>query len=293
MKKSLIFVVVGAILVVGGILFSAQKAETYSLSPTGLLVYRDSLTPEYAITDLADGSKKIVFPSRGWDIYSLYAIPKGKPPYPVFIVLPGGNVEKEMEHMNIAKDLRGLGFATLTIDQRGIRETGGPFPPFEEQIRDYANKNEPIYHKMVSDALHAMNVLKTLPDIDKESIYIAGVSMGGRIAIIAAAQDISIKGVLAVSTGGYGMPSGIPGDAKAFFDSIDPDRYVSIVKVPFVMIHGRNDTVVPLSAAERTFSLANEPKKLFISEEAGHGYYSSTEKGLLNQATIFLKEAKN
>ena len=298
MKKLLLLAPLAIILALVSLIlfFPLSSQDQYSLSQTGLVTYKLSI-PQFSRSPLPDGSEKIIFESRGERVYSLYQVPgnSNKPSgtasdmhirsevFPAFIVLPGGNVKKEAEHSGIAKDLRSLGFATITLDQRGVGETGGPFPPMDQEFLSFQNKNEPVNHKMVADALEAFALLETFPEIDKNKIYIAGVSMGGRVAIISAANQPKIKGVLAVSTGGFSY-SGLPQDQKSFLDSINPNLYVSQISPrPLIMIHSENDTIVPIQEAQFTFSLAREPKSFYIAGE-GHGYYSAPHFSIIQSA---------
>src|SRR5659263_672513 len=94
----------------------------------------------------------------------------------------------------------------------------------------WKNKSEPVEHKMVFDALRSVDVLRQEPSIDPERIAIVGESNGGRFAIIAAAIDPGISGVIGISTSGYDIESQI-GDITdenliRFDRSIDPETYL-------------------------------------------------------------------
>ena len=55
--------------------------------------------------------------------------------------------------------------------------------------------------------------------------------------------------------------------------SVDPDNYISSISPNRVfMLHGTNDTVVPLKDAQITFDKAKEPKRFFIAANCSHGY---------------------
>ena len=70
----------------------------------------------------------------------------------------------------------------------------------DQDFASFTGKKEPFQHLMAYDALLAVKILGGMRGIEKDSIYIAGESMGGRNAIIAAAIDPGIKGVLAISS---------------------------------------------------------------------------------------------
>ncbi|MBI4182048.1 MAG: acetylxylan esterase [Candidatus Aenigmarchaeota archaeon] len=238
--------------------------------------------PAFTQAPLPGGAEKVTFASRGGaTIFGLFEAPNGSGPFPAFVVLPGASVEKEAEQAGIARDLRRLGFATLTLDQRATGETGGSMPSLQAELASFQNRNEPANHQMVADALLAARLLQSWPEVDDQRVGLAGVSMGGRIAIIAGVQDPSIWGVVGVSTGGIAIPPGIAPEAANFVASISPDTYVAdLAPRPLLLIHGLNDTVIPPAAAEITFQRAGEPKQLLLAE-GGHGYYTQFDFPLL------------
>ena len=63
---------------------------------------------------------------------------------------------------------------------------------------------EPVEYSMVYDALKAADVLAVQPEIDPKKLAILGESNGGRFAVLACALDPSLKGVIGISTSGYG-----------------------------------------------------------------------------------------
>ena len=201
-------------------------------------------------------------------IYSLLLLPKNADNIPGLILLPGGGVSKENELATAAK-IADLGYAVLTFDQRGIGETGGYYLSFEEDYNIFLQGKEPVQHLSVFDALKAFDVLRSIKGIDKNNIAIAGESMGGRYAMIAAALDDRIKGFIGISASGFHVGK----DQPPYFQSIDPDSYISAISPRKVfMFHGTNDSVIQLKDAEFTFSLAREPKKFYTAEGCGHGY---------------------
>src|SRR3989338_4766544 len=116
-------------------------------------------------------------------IYGLLFMPLGKKDAPGIVLLPGGGVKKEAES-TLARELANRGYAVLTIDQRGIGETGSYYLGIEEDYKVFLTGKEPIQHLSVYDALRAYDVLKDIGNVKKENIAVAGESMGGRYAII-------------------------------------------------------------------------------------------------------------
>jgi fermentation-respiration switch protein FrsA (DUF1100 family) len=187
--------------------------------------------------------------------------------------LPGATVSKEREQ-KLAKHLADLGFASITLDQRNL---GGVDAQGDLQM--FLRGEEPTEHKMVYDALAAAEILRSQPEIDPKRIIYAGESNGGRFAIMACALDLAAKGVLAISTCGYGTDAAITSagvvdkNMVRFYRSIDPETYLRwIAPRPLVMIHSRNDTIIPYHLAEQTYARGMQPKRLHTVGCKVHGY---------------------
>lgn len=200
---------------------------------------------------------------------------------PGIVLLPGATVSKEKEQ-KLARRLADLGYASITLDQRNL---GGIDPKADLQM--FLKNEEPTEHKMVYDALAAGQILRSRTEIDPARIIYAGESNGGRFAIMACALDGSARGVLALSTCGYGTDAavasagGLDKNLIRFYRSIDPETYLSrIAPRPLVMIHSRNDTIIAYQLAEKTFALAVEPKRFHTADCSVHGYCSQMNQAI-------------
>lgn len=248
--------------------------------------------PEYQQTFIEDANDStlyaISFASKDQQIDALLRIPRtngseanrgdadGKKEgnnLPGIVLLPGATVTKEREQ-GLARYLSSIGFASITFDQRNL---GGTDQQGDWQM--FLRSDEPTEHKMVYDALAAAEVLRSQPKVDPNRIIYVGESNGGRFAIIACALDTRAKGVVAISTSGYGTDkaarSGRLTDPKMirFLRSIDPETYLGkITPRQFVMIHSRNDTVISFAYAEDTYAKALMPKSFHAVGCAKHGY---------------------
>jgi len=248
-------------------------------SVAGGVSYTDRPDPVYTSEFFNETShatiQKVVYKSRLAAIYGLLAIPKDGNNHPAFVLLPAQSITKEVEQMWLGNKLNEMGFATLALDQRTMGETGGYAPTMQEDFNSYINGEETAQSMMVYDALAAYDILRSLPEIDPLSIYMEGESMGGRYAIIAAAIEPNIRGLLLISTAGYGLPEGESPEATEFLRYVDPDNYIGKVRPrKTLMIHGTQDRVIPPEPAKNTFELANEPKKFIEVDERFHGYYN-------------------
>lgn len=227
---------------------------------------------------------KVVYQSTGSDVYGLLVLPKYTSELmPGIILLPGAGVGKESE-LRLAKKIAELGAAVLTIDQRGVGETTGQLNSIKDDYLNFLQGKEPMQHLMVYDALRAYDLLYSAPFIDPDRIMIAGESLGGRIAIIAAAIDRNIKGVLAISSAGLDFEETDDTRVNAFLNSIDSDHYISqITPRKLVMIHNINDKNVLIISAISSYSKAQEPKQLVLVNDTScnHGYCDSMYDGLV------------
>jgi cephalosporin-C deacetylase-like acetyl esterase len=216
----------------------------------------------------------INYSSRDAVISALLRIPNSSHPVPGILILPGATVSKEGEQ-ELSAELADMGYASMVIDQRNL---GGV--DFQLDGNLFQAGQEPTQHKMVFDALKAVDVMRQYPAVDPDNIAIIGISNGGRFAIIAAAIDPSISGVVGISTSGYDVESFIANDSgqvtenqTRFLRSIDPDTYLS--RLPprqLVMMHMINDSTIPIDLAQVTYDKAGEPKVFYPVEGSGHGY---------------------
>jgi fermentation-respiration switch protein FrsA (DUF1100 family) len=269
--------VLGIVALFAVIFFSSEMGEEWRVSEDGFLEY-PTPAPEYHLISSeapSDSNLYIVsFSSRGAEVAGLLRMPETEQPggFPGVVLLPGATVSKEQEQ-GLAEFLSGLGYASIALDQRNL---GGV--DIQGDLKKFLDGQEPTEHKMVHDALAAAEVLRMRPEIDPSRIVYVGESNGGRFAIIASALDPKSRGVIAISTCGYGVEEDIDSlrmngpNAVKFFRSIDPDTYLK--RIPprrFVMIHSSNDPLISFDSANRTYEKALEPKAMHIVECATHG----------------------
>ncbi len=272
-----LFAVLCIIVLFAGLLIFSETREEWRVAEDGSLEYPPP-APEYRLISSKGASNsnlyEVSFSSRGAEIAGLLRMPQAQRSegVPGAVLLPGATVTKEREQ-GLAEYLSSLGYASIAIDQRNL---GGV--DMQGDLEMFLDGQEPTEHEMVHDALAAAEVLRMQPEIDPGRIVYVGESNGGRFAIIASALDPKARGVVAISTCGYGVEEKIDSlrtggpDTIKFFRSIDPDTYLG--RIPprkFVMIHSLNDPVIPFDYANRTYEKALEPKDMHIVECATHG----------------------
>ncbi|MFI5383629.1 MAG: alpha/beta hydrolase family protein [Methanosarcina thermophila] len=260
-----LFILVG----IFGILYnpsgSADAEASWEVSEAGILTFPDREVPVFSVKEIEDTYapenpdtlKLLSFESRGQRIQALLRIPANSSSSPGLVLLPGAGISKEAEQ-GLAVELSKMGYATLTPDQRNLGSIN-----IERDFEFFKAGLEPLEYTMVYDALKASDVLAAQPEVDPERLAILGESNGGRIAVLACALNPSLKGVIAISTAGYGTEnpdSALTNDPETyrFYRSIDPNTYLeTLPSAKFVQIHSFNDTVISHDQALRTFALAN------------------------------------
>lgn len=210
-----------------------------------------------------------------------WLIPAARADAPLIIPLAGHGGNKG-DLLGIARYLWQEGFTCLLFDYRGSGMSAG--------------RGSTLGFRETEDTLAAIDwAARNVPD---RSVGLIGYSMGGAIAILAAARDERVRGV--VSDCGFAsqrnvidhqvrrtlrVPSApIVAAANRLmerrqgfrFDHVEPRAQVQrIAPRPLFVIHGGRDDVVPVSHARELYAAAGEPKRLWIIEDAPHvgGYF--------------------
>ena len=203
------------------------------------------------------------------------------------VLLASGYGDTQDQMLPFAEFLHRAGYNVLTYNMRSRGNSGGEYVTLGllEQ----------------ADMISAIDYLSKRPDVDVHHIGALGVSMGGAIAILAAAKDMRIKavvddcgfsdapGVIAASFEHFIHLPAFPfapvtvwiADMRAGIDvtTVRPmDVIGDISPRPVFIIHGLDDAVVPVENSKRNFAHAREPKQLWLVPHAHHGNAHSIAK---------------
>ena len=283
--NSHISIIIGALILLALIYFLIpQASDNWNVTDQGILSYpedRGRVDVTMLKTESHPGYtlETISFQSKDYTVEGLLRIPAAGTKVPGVVILPGATVPKEGTQ-GLADIFSSMGYASLGIEQRN---RGGVDFRYDYDL--WKNGKEPVEHKMVFDALRAVDVLRQQPSIDPDRIAIVGESNGGRFAIIAAAIDPKIAGVIGISTSGYDTESQISQikdeSVIRFYRSIDPETYLKLIPPrKFVMLHSVNDTIIQIQFAKNTFERAFEPKQFYSVTTGTHGYSEGMKEPL-------------
>jgi fermentation-respiration switch protein FrsA (DUF1100 family) len=261
----------GLIFFVGASTMAATQILTY------LAVHppreRLSLTPD----ELGLAYEEVAFATddglqlRGWFLPSR----QGR----AAVILGHGFTRSRQELLDVAAMLHRNCYNVLLFDWRAHGESEGERTTFG--------------YKEVQDVAAALDFVSSRPEVDPERIGVLGKSLGGAIAIRAAADLSQVKAVVSdspfpslqdsieVGVRRRGPLGAWPLRPVAMLLGtrtlgIDPDWVRPIDDIgeisprPVLIMHGGRDELVPPDTGERLYAAAAEPKFLWYAPEAAH-----------------------
>jgi uncharacterized protein len=202
-------------------------------------------------------------------------LPADQGPRPAVVVLHGAGSLKE-NHADFARVAVGQGFVALTFDNRGHGETEGDLGP-----------------RSIAEIGRLVRFLSERPEVDEEQIALRGSSMGGLLAIHVGAVTPRAAGVIAICPASERMllddvrrvAEGEPPrpdsalasmriDARglaAWLEEHDVRQAVELLgEKPLMLIHARDDEVIPYNFSDELYEHAVDPKRLLLLAGGDH-----------------------
>jgi fermentation-respiration switch protein FrsA (DUF1100 family) len=203
---------------------------------------------------------------RGTDAGLAYELwlPETPPPWSAVLVIHGAGSRKE-NHADFCRFAAGNGWAALAYDQRGHGESEGEMSP-----------------AVVGDAGRMARLLAGTEGVDPSRLCTRGSSMGGFVAIHAAATSDAVAGAIAICPAAESLLlEGIHGgryemrlDETALVPWLQEHDLRDAVGLmggkPLILLHARGDDEVPAAYSEELYERAKDPRKLVVVPGGHH-----------------------
>ncbi len=220
-------------------------------------------------------------------VFAYYAKPAmGEGPFPAVVLVHGGGGKAFKDW---AEHWAARGYCALAMDlagngPSGRLEDGGPdqgdvakFRPFDEK----SVKDMWTYHA-IANVIRGHNLLRSLPEVDKDRTAVTGISWGGYLTCIVAGLDDRFKAAVPVYGCGFlhensvwkpAKFDGVPAEqAKRWTETFDPSTYLPGVKCPILFLNGTNDFAYPLDSYQKSYQLVKSPRTLSVQVRLRHGH---------------------
>ncbi len=218
-----------------------------------------SPNPAYVSPDEIEleGIDEVVLKTKkeGFKLYSWYAKAAPNKPTLLFFHGNGGNVANREEKF---RQFMAEGYGVFMLGYRGF---GG-------------SEGKPSEEAFVKDAFLAYDYLRDVAKIDEEQVVIYGESIGSSVASQLAARveakalvlEAPMSSVTAIAQARYPYLR-----VRPFLrDRFESDRHIANISMPLLIVHGDEDTVIPLKFGQDLFDAAIEPKELHVIKGGGH-----------------------
>lgn len=213
------------------------------------LLFADSMIFQPPPPSYPDSDRVIKLETDDETIAATY-LPNNKARYT--ILYSHGNAIDLGQLYPILEEIRTMGFSVFAYDYRGYGLSSGS--PSEEKT----------YSDMDTAYRYLTTQLKTKP----ENIIALGQSLGGAVSADLASRK-PLGGLIIESSfvTAYRVLTRVP---LLPFDQYKTIKKIKQVQCPVLIIHGKNDQVIPFWHGERLFAQANKPKQKFWVDNAGH-----------------------
>lgn len=192
-------------------------------------------------------------------------LPRSEPPWAGMVILHGAGSAKE-NHADFGRLCAAQGWAALAYDQRGHGES-------EDEMGPAA----------LADVGRMAALLAHRDGVDPRRVCVRGSSMGGYLAIHAAATERAIAGAIAICPASEeGLRRGLRDgslEMRADVEALDAwlaehdlrEAVAELAPKPLILLHARGDEQVPYTWSEELFARAGggDASKLLIVP-AGH-----------------------
>ena len=193
------------------------------------------------------------------------------------VVFSHGNAGSISYHLGFCAWLAEASYNVIIYDYRGFGKSGG-------------NVDR---RGMINDVKAAFTYARKRADIDTTRLISYGHSLGGAQSVTALGET-PVKGLRAIIIDGafasyHKMAEVIGGQlgASLVTDELAPKDFVQkLSPVPFLVVHGDCDEVVPVSQGKQLYEAAGQPKTFFEVKSGRHGTALSDDNGAYRKKMI-------
>ncbi|MDR2037704.1 MAG: acetylxylan esterase [Bacteroidales bacterium] len=229
-------------------------------------------------------------------LYGILCVPKAPGKYPAILKVPGAGVRPYYGDVGSAE----RGAITFEIGIHGIpvNMEATLYDALRRGALDgywgynLDDKDRYYYKRVYLGCVRSVDFIFSLPEFDGNNIVVSGGSQGGALAIVTAALDNRIKGLVSFYPAlcdltGYlnGRAGGWPhmfndaNKANNTPNKVETSKYYDVVnfarqlKVPGFYSFGYNDVTCPPTSMYAAYNMIQAPRTLFLVEETGHWTY--------------------
>jgi uncharacterized protein len=194
-------------------------------------------------------------------------LPETKPPWPAMVIIHGAGSRKE-NHGDFGRACRSAGWAALAYDQRGHGAASDEMAP-----------------AALEDVGRMARFLAAREGVDDGRVCVRGSSMGGFMAIHAAATADAIAGAVAICPAGEAeLLRGLRAGSLQMRTTPESERALEawlgehdvreaareMGAKPLLLIHAEGDEEIPYQHSQEAYERAAEPRKLILVPGGHH-----------------------
>ena len=229
------------------VLNEAAQIVSLTITPVGTVEQQANASyepPMYAHPELFQ-EREVQIGHAEWVLPGTLSVPQGVGPFAAVVLVHGSGPQDRDETIPPNKPFRDLAW--------GLASQGIAVLRYDKRTKVYANsmKSEidtlTVKEETVDDALAAVALLRTRPEIDAQQIFVLGHSLGGFLAPRIGAADREIHGLIFLA-----------GSARPLEDVLlDQMTYVLSLNMPDLQVRQQQ-----LAAVKKQVELIKDPDRL-------------------------------
>ena len=280
------------------------------------LIFNKKEHISFGAPDLTDIEySEVSFTNNNLKLAGMLMVPKGDGPFPTAVIVQGSgpSVRTNGWYLSVIKHLQDNGIAVLIPDKRGCEKSEG----------EWIGAN---FEELATDAISAVNFVKTQTNFECSYIGLIGMSQGGWITPVVATRTNDVSFIANISGATittdeqllYEEINNISAYTYAFiakwiapitserikkmehFNSLvgfDPIPYWKNINLPVFLAFGEDDKNVPVSTCIKRLEENDlNNYKIEIYPDGGHGIIDMEAKTMnkkyLNDLVTFIKDIK-